>query len=89
MTRPAEILVSVIGLTIVLAAPADAGYSRNHHKHVAASTGGALHPRERGTNLFPPGPVMYGQQYLGDDPDPFIRSQILRDLPAHFGGGNN
>ena len=26
--------------------------------------------------------------YLGDDPDPFIRSQILRDLGAHYGGEN-
>jgi len=41
----------------------------------------------RGVNLFRPGPIIYGNnEYLGDDPDPFIRSQIQRDLGAHFGG---
>ena len=47
-----------------------------------------VRPRERGTNLFPPGPVMYGSEYLGDDPDPFIRSQILRDAGVRFGSGD-
>ena len=44
--------------------------------------------RYRGTNLFPAGPIYNGTDYLGDDPDPFIRSQILRDLGAHYGGEN-
>ena len=34
----------------------------------------------------PRGPLYWGQDYLGDDPDPNIRSQILRDTGARFGG---
>jgi hypothetical protein len=45
-----------------------------------------VHPLYRGANLFPPGPIYYANEYLGDDPDPFIRLQIWRDLGAHFGG---
>ncbi len=43
-------------------------------------------PRYRGTNLFPAGPVYNANDYLGDDPDPFIRLQLQRDLGAHYGG---
>jgi hypothetical protein len=43
----------------------------------------------RGTNLFMAGPMYNGLEYLGDDPDPFIRFQLLRDLPARYGGGND
>jgi hypothetical protein len=45
-------------------------------------------PLQRGANLFPPGPVYYGNQYLGNDPDPRVRLQLLRDLGAHFGGAD-
>lgn len=34
----------------------------------------------------PRGPLYFGQDYLGDDPDPNIRSQIMRDLGARYGG---
>ena len=34
----------------------------------------------------PRGPLYFGQDYLGDDPDPNIRSQILRDLGSRYGG---
>ena len=36
-----------------------------------------------------PGGGLYFQgYYLGDDPDPFIRSQIMRDLSARFPSGD-
>jgi hypothetical protein len=39
--------------------------------------------------LFPAGPLYYNDgTYLGDDPDPFIRSQIWRDVGSRFGGEN-
>jgi hypothetical protein len=60
-----------------------------------ASTGNTQWPRSlertpatRGLNLFPAGPIYHARDYLGDDPDPFIRSQILRDLGTHYGGDN-
>ena len=40
----------------------------------------------RGGNLFPCGPVYFSNDYLGSDPDPFIRLMIQRDLGAKFGG---
>ena len=47
-----------------------------------------MQTKYRGANLFPVGPIYHGQDYLGDDPDPFIRSQIYRDLGARYGGEN-
>ncbi len=42
-----------------------------------------------GTDKFPAGPLYYnGGTYMGDDPDPFIRSQIWRDVSGRFGGEN-
>jgi hypothetical protein len=86
-----KLMVSAIGLAFVLAAaaPADAAKGRKHKKHVAAHAATAtVNSRYRGTNLFPAGPVYNGNDYLGDDPDPFTRLQILRDLGAHYGGEN-
>ena len=37
--------------------------------------------------LFHCGPVYNGNDYLGSDPDPFIRLMIQRDLGARYGGG--
>jgi hypothetical protein len=40
----------------------------------------------RGANLFHCGPVYNGNDYLGSDPDPFIRLMIQRDLGSKYGG---
>lgn len=40
----------------------------------------------RGADKFPVGPIYHGNDWLGDDPDPFIRLQIQRDLSARYGG---
>ena len=42
--------------------------------------------RCRGANLFHCGPLYNGNDYLGNDPDPFIRLMIQRDLGAKYGG---
>jgi hypothetical protein len=85
---PVKLMVSAIGLAFVLSAmPADAAKARKHKKHVAAHAATVTAKSGyRGTNLFPAGPVYHANDYLGDDPDPFIRSQLLRDLGAHYGG---
>ena len=72
---------------LVAAASADAAKARKHRKHAVAPIASA-NPGYRGLNLFPAGPIYHARDYLGDDPDPFIRSQILRDLGAHYGGNN-
>jgi hypothetical protein len=85
-----KLMVSAIGLAFVLAAaPADAAKARKHKKHVAAhAVTATANSRYWGTNLFPAGPIYNGNDYLGDDPDPNIRFQILRDLGAHYGGND-
>lgn len=40
-------------------------------------------------NLVRPGPLYFSGVYLGDDPDPNIRFQILRDINGRFGGDSN
>ncbi len=37
-------------------------------------------------NLLHCGPIYNGLDYLGDDPDPFIRLMIQRDLGAKYSG---
>lgn len=75
-----------MALAIVHASSSDAAQARKHRKQAAAPTKVMVYSRHRGANLFPPGPIYYGSKYLGDDPDPFIRMQIWRDLGAAFGG---
>jgi hypothetical protein len=40
----------------------------------------------RGSNMFHCGPIYNSNDYLGNDPDPFIRLMIQRDLGAKYGG---
>ena len=85
-----KFMACVIGLAIVLAAavPADAAKARKHKKVVRVQTSAHVQGKYWGTNLFPAGPIYHGNEYLGDDPDPFIRMMILRDLGAHYGDGD-
>ena len=87
---PLKLMGSIGVLAVVLAAavPADAAKARKHKKPMAAhaATGQRQDLRYRGTNLFPAGPVYHANDYLGDDPDPFIRLQLQRDIGAHYGG---
>ena len=84
-----RLIVSAAALALVLAAvaPTDAAKARKHKKHVAArAVAVKVKSGYRGTNLFPAVPIYNGNDYLGDDPDPNIRFQIMRDLGAHYGG---
>jgi len=88
---PVKLVVSVIGFALVLttATSADAGKARKHKKHAAAHAAKVTaNSRYWGTDKFPAGPVYNGNDYLGDDPDPNIRFQLLRDLGARYGGDN-
>jgi hypothetical protein len=81
-----RVFISALGLAFILAAPAEAAKASKHRQKAATRAPVVVHPAYRGANLFPPGPVYYGSKYLGDDPDPFIRLQLLRDLGAPLGG---
>jgi hypothetical protein len=86
VSRTVKMIMAVAAIAVALPSVADAK-SRKARKPAVAPTQLTVNPYTRGANLFPPGPVMYGpNDYLGDDPDPFIRLQLMRDLGAHFGG---
>ena len=86
--------LAAAGLALCLAAPAEAakrgqdakakphvrGHSRRRHRRAAVAAHRATYQ-----GGVPQGPLYNGQDYLGDDPDPNIRSQILRDM-GRYGG---
>jgi hypothetical protein len=86
---PVKLMMSAVGLVFVLAAAAPAhtkqAVKHKKHKGMHAATVTMKSGSYR-TDLFPAGPVYNGQDYLGDDPDPFIRLQLKRDTGALYGG---
>jgi hypothetical protein len=74
------------GLVATLTASADAAAKGKRATHFAP-TASAISSC-RGANLFACGPIYNSTDYLGNDPDPFIRSMIQRDLGAKYGGEN-
>jgi hypothetical protein len=87
---PLKLLALVLVSAFALAAPADAK-TRKHKKTTATSqtSYGTYGTQYRGTNLVRPGPLYFSGVYLGDDPDPNIRFQIMRDISGRFGGDAN
>jgi hypothetical protein len=81
--RRLSLLVLACAVGVVLAAPASAQQTKPKKQVQTRSAPAAQH---RGTDKFPAGPLYYADVWLGDDPDPFIRLQIQRDLTARFGG---
>jgi hypothetical protein len=81
---PVKTFACAVGFVFVLASSADAKKPRKPRVYARAPTVVTVNPYDRGANLFPPGPVIYMNEYLGYDPDPFIRMQIWRDLGAYF-----
>jgi len=77
-------LIVTVSLAAILAASASAAAKSKRTKPRAPVTSSASSCR--GGNLFPCGPVYNGTDYLGTDPDPFIRLMIQRDLGAKYGG---
>jgi hypothetical protein len=81
-------LMATIGLAVMVASSANsnagAATKGKRVKHAAPAASAASSCR--GGNLFPCGPVYNGPDYLGNDPDPFIRLMIQRDLGAKYGG---
>ena len=83
---PVTLIVSAIGLAFVLASPAEAAKKKQrHHSGVTARAmvpGGTTAHFQGGVLA---GPLYNGQDYLGDDPDPNIRSYLIRDM-TRYGG---
>lgn len=77
------LIVAVAALTIIAAAPASAHARHKHRRHCVAqrqefTLGGFLYnPHPQANGCAPP--VYFGGEYVGQDPDPFIRLQLTRD----------
>jgi hypothetical protein len=87
-TLPVALFVSAIGFALVAASPAEAAKKKYpRHSGAAANAmepGGTTAQFQSGVMA---GPLYNGQDYLGTDPDPNIRSYLLRDLTGRYGGG--
>ena len=81
---PRGLLFFVAALTLASSAEAATKAKRQAPARPQASAGTTA--TCRGGNLFPCGAVYSGNDYLGTDPDPFIRLMIQRDLGVHYGG---
>jgi len=84
-SRRPQLLVLALVAAAVSAAPADAK-ARKHKKVAHPPAAARVQSGAWGANIFPTGPLYFGNTYLGDDPDPNIRFQLWRDLGARFGG---
>jgi hypothetical protein len=84
-SRPAKLLIFALSFTAMTMSSAQAAQKARKPAAPQATAGSAVPCR--GANLFHCGPVYNGNDYLGSDPDPFIRLMIQRDLGARYGGG--
>jgi hypothetical protein len=77
-----------LGIGLLPAAPAFAQAAKEPRQKKQAVAREPVRPslQYRGTDKFRAGPLYHGTDYLGDDPDPFIRLQIQRDLSHRYGG---
>ena len=84
-SRLVKLLICALSLAVMAASSAQAAQKVRKPAAPQATAGSAVPCR--GANLFHCGPVYNGNDYLGNDPDPFIRLMIQRDLGARYGGG--
>jgi hypothetical protein len=76
------ILLLVFAVSLAAASSAEAKKIRTAKPAVSAGSVASC----RGSNLFHCGPIYNSDDYLGNDPDPFIRLMIQRDLGSKYGG---
>jgi len=89
--KPSKLLFAgiafAVGVALALPASAESSKPAKPKKpESAATTSRPVQTSYRGADKFRTGPLYNGQDYLGDDPDPFIRMMIQRDLSARYGG---
>ncbi|HYC16675.1 MAG TPA: hypothetical protein VEC94_05695 [Pseudolabrys sp.] len=82
---PLKAFVAALAIALVSISPVEAA-KKSKHKKVVSSTTTPNDSQHWGTNLVPAGPLYFSSTYPGDDPDPNIRFQILRDISGRFGG---
>jgi len=85
LSHSVKLLICALSLAVMAASSAQAAKKVNKPAAPHVTAGSAVPCR--GANLFQCGPLYNGNNYLGTDPDPFIRLMIQRDLGARYGGG--
>jgi hypothetical protein len=80
-----KLQICALGLTVMLVSSGAAAKKMKKPKPAASQATVATSVPCRGANLFHCGPIYNSGDYLGDDPDPFIRLMIQRDL-GRYGG---
>jgi hypothetical protein len=88
LIRHTLLVCSAAGLALCLASPVEA--AKKHRKLTAAHHStlhhhAAVAPRSVFQGGVLAGPLYNGQDYIGDDPDPNIRSYLIRDQ-TRYGG---
>lgn len=79
-------IISAVALALFAASPADAAQKKKKARGVQQAAVVDHNPGFQGG--VPRGPLYNGQDYLGDDPDPNIRSYMIRDLGMRYGKGH-
>lgn len=92
MSQPMKIAVITVSLAVAsaLAFPALAQTAKptKQKKQEVVQPTKRANAVYRGQDKFRGGPLYNGPVYLGDDPDPYIRFEINRDLGAKYGGSD-
>ena len=85
-SRSATLSACVVGAGVILTSAAHAVNKKaNHPGAYRPQAASSASPTCRGPNVFRCGPLYSSYDYLGTDPDPFIRTMIQRDLGAKYG----
>jgi Ni/Co efflux regulator RcnB len=86
------LVVSVAAVLALTAGSAMAQQSRSEQQRwrdwQRGQAAGAQARSQQGNSVYWNGCCQRGSIKMGTDPDPFIRSQILRDASGFFGGGD-
>jgi hypothetical protein len=86
--RQLKLMIPILTLAVTLASGAGAATkTKKHHNQMTAQVASSS-PTCRGAGNFRCGAVYDGNtgNYLGNDPDSFIRLMIQRDLGVKYGG---
>ena len=83
-TKAMKLLAGVLGISVMLTATAAVAAAKKQKLATPQSANSAA--LCRGAHLYQCGPIYNSTDYLGTDPDPFIRAMIQRDLGPKYGG---
>jgi hypothetical protein len=92
---PVAVGVVVVSMAAVLAVTAGPAMAQQYKRDQrwrdsqSAPAAGTQARSQQGNSVYWNGCCQQGSIKMGTDPDPFIRSQILRDASGFFGGGDN